>query len=161
MLKDVIQLFRPGIIRSPSIKQKLNTSMYKHYLIIAIRSFKRDKLSFLVNLGGLTTGLTAVLLIYLWLDREMKMDRFHEHSERIYQAFLNEPTPNGIDTDPSTQVLLAQTLQNEYPEVEETVTVIPYDWFEGERCVVSDGGEKLFNSKNQFIRSNGISLMES
>ena len=158
MLKDVIQLFRPGIIRSPSIKQKLNTSMYKHYLIIAIRSFKRDKLSFLVNLGGLTTGLTAVLLIYLWIDREMKMDRFHEHSERIYQAFLNEPTPNGIDTDPSTQVLLAQTLQNEYPEVEEAVTVIPYDWFEGERFVVSDGGEKLFNSKNQFASPDFFSL---
>lgn len=158
LLKDVTMLFRPGIIRSPSLNQKINTSMFKHYFTIGIRSFKKDKLSFLVNLAGLTTGLTAVLLIYLWVDRELKMDGFHDHSDRLYQAFLNEPTPNGIDTDPSTQVLLAQTLMTEYPEVDEAVMVIPYSWFEGERFIVSDGGDKLFASKNQFASPGFFSL---
>ena len=123
--------------------------MFKHHLIISLRTFGRDKVNFLVNLSGLITGLTAVLLIYLWINQELKVNRFHPDSNRLYQVFLNEPTPNGIDTDPSTPILLASTLESEFPEVERATTVIPYEWFEGEKFIVSDGGEKLFASRNQ------------
>jgi len=158
LLKDVLLLFRPGIIRSPKLNQKLNTSMLKHHLTISIRTFKTDKVSFAVNLAGLVTGLTSVILIYLWIGHEMRMDSFHQNPDRLYQVFLNEETPNGIDTDSSTPVLLAQTLETEFPEVAQAVSVIPYEWFGGERFMVSDGADKILISKNQFASPGFFSL---
>ena len=65
---DVLKLFRPSMIKKLEGNQKLNYyGMFKHNFIINLRNFKRHKSSFLINLAGLTSGLTCVLLIYLWV----------------------------------------------------------------------------------------------
>lgn len=149
--KDVIRLFRPGIVRSFIPSQKLNyIDMFKHNLIITLRSFKRNLSGFTINLLGLVTALTTSLFIYLWVSDETSVNRFHTKSDRLYQVFLNEPTPYGIETDASTQVLLANTLEAEFPEVDQAASVIPYEWFDGEKFVLSDGGERFVSSHNQF-----------
>lgn len=157
--KDVIKLFRPGIIRSITPQQKLNhTSMFRHNLIITFRNFRRDFNSFLINLLGLVTALSATLFIYLWVNDEAQVDRFHTKADRLYQVFLNEPTPNGIETDPGTQIQLANTLATEFPEVEQAASVIPYEWFDGEKFILTNGNEGFFSSRNQFATKDYFDL---
>jgi len=79
LLKDVLLLCRPGIIRVFKPIQNHNyTSMLRHNLTLSLRSFLRHKTSFLINLLGLSTGITSVLLICLWVTDELSMDKFHE-----------------------------------------------------------------------------------
>lgn len=95
--------------------------MFKHSLLLTYRHFIRFKSSFFINLIGLSTGLACVLMIYLWVSDELRVDKFHEHDKRLFQAMLNLDNTDGINTAPATPALLAGALKKEMPEVEYAV----------------------------------------
>ena len=111
--------------------------MFRHNLHIFLQSIKKSKNTFFINLIGLSTGLACTLLIYLWVNDELHMDKFHENDKRLYQAMLNIPMPNGIETNEGTPGLLAQSLADELPEVEYAAAVIPSDWGLGNEGILS------------------------
>lgn len=116
--KDVIKLFRPSIIRSFVLSQKLNTlTMLRHTLTITARNFKRHTSTFLINLLGLSSGLIAVLFIYLWVNDELAHDKIHEKDTQLYQLRLNFASPNGVNTVVWTPAPLAPALESTLPEV--------------------------------------------
>jgi len=125
--------------------------MFKLNFLLAIRSLKKHKISFLINLVGLTTGLACFMLIYLWVDDEMKMDKFHEKDARIFQVMEHQQYADNIMTTYSTPGLLAETLAEEIPEIEYAATTT---WIDattlsiGELNITADGyhvGADYFN----------------
>ena len=56
--------------------------MLKSYLIVAVRNLLRHKLYSLINLAGLSVGLTGALLVLLYVQRELSYDRHHEKATR-------------------------------------------------------------------------------
>ena len=102
--------------------------MFQHHLLLIYRNFKKYKSSFFINLIGLTAGLTCALLIYLWVNDELRMDKFQVKGNRLYQVMENETTEAGIKTNEQTAGLLGETLLKEMPEVEDAVTVSPAYW---------------------------------
>ncbi len=132
--------------------------MLKHNILLFFRNIKRHKSTFLINIIGLSTGLACVLLIALWVVDEQKTNNFHEKGDQLVQILQNLPTPNGIETENATQGPLAKALVNEFPEVEQTVSVLPYEWFEGEKFLLSDGGDQFFSSVNQFASKDYFSI---
>ncbi len=122
--REVIKLLRPVLVKKLSGDLKLNQlGMLKHNIILSLRGFKRYKTSFLINLIGLSTGLSASLLIFLWINDEMSVDKFHKKDARLYQVMQHDPRPDGIETDTGSPALLAKALIAEMPEVESAVTV--------------------------------------
>ena len=97
--------------------------MFKFYFFQSIRSIKRDKTTFFINLFGLSLGLTFTLLIYLWVNNEYSVDKFHEKDARLYTVMNNWTLPNGIDTWNASPTLMANALKEELPEIEDAVTV--------------------------------------
>ena len=45
--------------------------MFKHNFLIIYRNFKRYKITFFINLIGLSSDFACVLLIYLWVNDEL------------------------------------------------------------------------------------------
>jgi putative ABC transport system permease protein len=103
--------------------------MLQHNLLILFRNFKRFKSTFFINLIGLSTGLACTLLIYLWVNDELNVDKFHEKDNRLFQVMENAKEADGIKTKPSTPDLLGETMIKEIPEIEYAVSVTPYKWF--------------------------------
>src|SRR5688572_2858200 len=99
--------------------------MFKSYIRIAWRNLFKDRQFTLLNLVGLATGLTCTLLIYLWINDERSIDKFHEKDSRLFQVLRNVPFPDGIQTQEATPGLLAKSLKEELPEVEEAVVINP------------------------------------
>jgi putative ABC transport system permease protein len=97
--------------------------MLRHNLILIYRNIIRAKGFFLINLVGLTTGLACTLLIYLWVSDEIEKDGFHANDERLFQVMEHQPYADEIMTTSSTPGLLAETLKEEYPEIEHAATV--------------------------------------
>lgn len=123
---EVLLLFRPSIIRPIKSIFKSNhnhSAMLRHNFILSIRGFKRYKSSFLINLLGLSTGLTCTILIYLWVVSELNVDKFHEKDARLYQVMQNMERPDGIRTSVQTPAILAKALVNDMPEIEHAVTM--------------------------------------
>ncbi|MCB0843741.1 MAG: ABC transporter permease [Bacteroidetes bacterium] len=103
--------------------------MFRHNLIITYRSFLRHKSSFLINLIGLSTGLACVLLIYLWVNDEMNVDKFHKEDARLYQVLEHVDQAGSFITRHTTAGPTAKALAEEMPEVERAVTttyIAPY-----------------------------------
>jgi ABC-type antimicrobial peptide transport system permease subunit len=104
--------------------------MFKHNLLLLFRGAKRNKGSFFINLIGLSTGLACALLIYLWVNDELHVNKFNEHDDRIYQVLQNFPGGENIQTTENTPGILAEVLKTEIPEVEYTTSVVPASRFQ-------------------------------
>ena len=103
--------------------------MIRHNLLLIYRNFKRFKTTFFINLIGLSTGLACTLLIYLWVNDELKMDKFHEKDARLLQIMEHQQHTGSIRVTDSTPWLLSEALADEFPEVEFSVVATPTYWF--------------------------------
>ena len=91
---------------------------------IAWRTLLKDRQFTFLNLVGLSTGLTCAILIYLWVNDELSVDRFHKQNNRLYQIMQNSPqVDGGIQTMENVPGILASTLVKEIPEIEDVVAV--------------------------------------
>ena len=125
--------------------------MFKHNLILAFRNFKRYKSSFLINLIGLTSGLACTLFIYLWVNDELNVNKFHKKESQLYQVMEHQQYAEDIMTTTSTPGLLANELKENYPEVEYAATtswIGDYTLSLGDKNVRAEGfhvGKDYFN----------------
>lgn len=153
---EVLKLFRPRLIKNWNGRNRLNIyDMFKHTMLLAFRNFKRHKSSFLINLIGLSTGLACTILIYLWINDELKVDKFHAKDAQLFQVMQNLPLSDGIKTIEATPGLLAQTLAEEFPEVEEAVVAAHPMEKRGSNGIISVEdtylkGNERYVSKNYF-----------
>lgn len=75
--------------------------MITNYLLIAIRNLLKSKVLTLINVGGLTLGISCCLLAALYIHQELTFDRFHEDADDIYRvAFDNYNTEGPYATTP-------------------------------------------------------------
>src|ERR1700722_16053827 len=63
--------------------------MPANYLKITARRLLRQKTISLINIFGLSVGLAACLLIYLYVDHELSYDKYHHNADRVARL----PTP--------------------------------------------------------------------
>jgi putative ABC transport system permease protein len=100
-------------------------SLLKNYLLSLARNAARDKFFTILNLLGLAVGITASILIFIYIRDQVTYDRHHVHYDRIYRLesdfFINEKQ----DLFALTQLPMAPTLKDEYPEVEEYARILP------------------------------------
>lgn len=68
--------------------------MFKNYLITAYRNIMRHKLYSLINIGGLSIGLAACILIFLFVKDELFYDDWGNATDQLYRVeasyLLNE-----------------------------------------------------------------------
>jgi putative ABC transport system permease protein len=122
--------------------------MIKNLLLIAIRNFRKDKWYSLLNVLGLTIGITFSLFLIFYITDELGYDRFHRKAERIYRvnSYIQERDKN---TDwVYTQLPLGPTLKQDYPEVEEMVRFISR-----ERTLFKNGEKNFFETKIYYADS--------
>ncbi|PWK77078.1 ABC-type antimicrobial peptide transport system permease subunit [Mucilaginibacter oryzae] len=63
--------------------------MVKNYFKIAFRGFWKHKLFTLINIIGLSIGISASLAIYFIVHHDFTFDKFHKDSDRIYRVVMN------------------------------------------------------------------------
>ena len=56
--------------------------MIKSYFTTAWRNLVKNRTFSLINILGLTLGMTSSLLMLLWVNDERNMDAFHENDDR-------------------------------------------------------------------------------
>lgn len=103
--------------------------MFKNYFTVAWRHLLKDRQFTILNLVGLSTGLACTLLIWLWVQDEIEVDRFHEQDEQLYQVMEHRTNSGGINTSAETPALLAETLPALMPEVTYATVTTPPFWF--------------------------------
>ena len=84
--------------------------MLRNFFLTAWRTLLRHRVNTMINVLGLSLGITICLVIFLLVRHELSYDRFHPDGDRIYRlvthssgpdgendfAFINRPSPDGI-----------------------------------------------------------------
>lgn len=98
--------------------------MFKNLLKTAIRNINKEKIYSIINVLGLTIGVTCSLFLLLYILDELSYDSFHEKRDRIYRIVTHFKEPDNEFTWAAAQVPLAQELEEKYAEVIHAVRFI-------------------------------------
>jgi putative ABC transport system permease protein len=119
--------------------------MLGHYFTLALRNFSKHKLFSSIKILGLTAGLTAALLIGLYLKHEFSYDACHRKSDRIVRAVMEYGMGGqAAGLTPSTGTKVAPTFRRVFPEVESAVRLIKYE-------MPVKYGDKLFEERRFYF----------
>lgn len=118
--------------------------MLKNLLKIAIRNILKDKTYSLINVLGLTIGITCSLFLFLYILDELSYDRYHKNADTIYRIVSHIKEPDDAFTWAVTQAPLAEELRDKYPEVKNAVR------FFGTPRAQYKNGDKQFYEEDFF-----------
>jgi putative ABC transport system permease protein len=118
-IKEVILLFRPGIIKTPKRpKHLIKYAMINSHFKIGWRKLLRNKGYSAINIGGLALGMTVAMLIGLWIFDELSYNKYHKNYEQIVQAWAGEVHPDTKEISGMNiiEYPLARVLRENYPQ---------------------------------------------
>lgn len=112
--------------------------MFKNYCKHGWRNLLKNKLSTLINIGGLSIGLATGIIIMLWINDEYSFDTFHKNSADIFMVMHNQQREGSWSTGDATPAPLANKMKQELPEIKYTSRS-------------AYGGQQLIRSGNKSI----------
>ena len=118
--------------------------MVKNYLKIALRNLIKYKAYSLINILGLAIGISACLLILLYVKDELSYDLHHKKVERIYRICAKAELGNNKLNLAVTSAPMGAALVQDYPEVENYVRIAP------SQNMLIRYGDKVF-TENRFL----------
>ena len=92
--------------------------MIKNYFKTAWRNLLQNKTFSLINIFGLALGMTCSLVIMLWLNDEMKKDKFHQNGKRLYRVMENQFYSGNVSTFDATPGILAENIVKDIPDIQ-------------------------------------------
>ncbi len=141
--------------------------MIQNYFKIAWRSLLKNKTTSVINITGLSVGMTAAILMMMWIQNEVNFDNYHKDSDRIYRLTTHLSELGW--TWESTPLLLADAAKKEIPEIEKAVKIFVNKWpvfnisgalFYEKKCAYVD--KDWFDVFNyQFIEGNSAAFNQN
>lgn len=92
--------------------------MFSSFFSTSIRNLTNNKLYTLINIGGLTLGITCATMIFLITRFELSFDNFHRDSERIYRVVTKENEYGNIKYSAAIPYPLPRLLSADFEEIE-------------------------------------------
>lgn len=92
--------------------------MIKNYIKVALRNIFRNKVYAIINILGLTLGITCSSLLFLFVIDELSYDDYHSKKERIYRLVEIDDSGQEIRYFGMTAPPVAKKFAEDYPEVE-------------------------------------------
>jgi len=105
------------------------SSMYKPYLLVALRVLRRNKAYSLLNIVGLSIGVAASVLIFLVIRWETGYDGYHENKDRVYRVVtdvLGRSNGEIVETHAYAPLGLGDVVRKEMPGLEKVAAVMKY-----------------------------------
>jgi putative ABC transport system permease protein len=100
--------------------------MIKNYLLIALKNIRKQKLFSLINILGLTIGITCCLMLFLFILNEFSFDKFHKNGKNIYRIMRTGDMNGAVREIPWVSPADATALLNDYPDaIKQAVRVVP------------------------------------
>lgn len=162
---DILILIRPRLLRLFNNPNKIPTNMLPQHVKVSIRSFSRHRTAFLINYIGLVGGLLTVLFIYLWVNHELRVDRFHTKGDNLFRLVSGNGSTKTIL---NTNSYFAEELEASIPEIDYVVNSCwgpLYSWLATKDHSFATKGE--YGSKRFFelfsyplLVGNAVSVLE-
>jgi putative ABC transport system permease protein len=138
--------------------------MIKFYFKIFIRNFRKNKSHVLLNLLGLTLGITCFLFALLYVFYETSYDSYHVNRDRIARIVTTVESGGNVTHTAYSNDFLTPNLPRLYPDIE---TMVRYKPFDGKAALRTGGQndplipiENLYYSDSDVFKVFSYTLLE-
>jgi len=121
--------------------------MLKNHFKIALRNIWRHRGFSLINIIGLSVGITACFFIFIYVTFELSYDKFHTKADRIYRIVTDIKTPSETINTGVTSWAFAPNIKTDFPEVEAFVRI------SGGSFLIRKGNVKFQEERSLFADS--------
>ena len=123
-------------------------SMIKNLLLIALRNLRKDKWYNVLNILGLTIGITFSLFLIFYISDELGYDRFYKNVDRIYRINSYIQEKDKATDWALTQLPMGPQMKKDYPQVEEMTRFVSR-----ERTLFKNGENNFYEKKVYYADS--------
>lgn len=95
--------------------------MFRNYLKTAWRNIVRQKGSTIINISGLTLGITCSIILFLLVAHIASYDNFQSKRDRIYRVVNHSEGKNGTNYQTGVPTVLPDAFKADFHEAEEVV----------------------------------------
>lgn len=124
--------------------------MLTNFFKVAWRNLAKHKGFAFINIAGLALGLTACLLIGLFVWDEKQYDQFLPGGQQVYRIYNEQRGQEGTENMAVTAPMYATTLRKDFPEVAQTCRVMMTADF---KQLFEAGNTKLYVENGFFVDS--------
>jgi predicted permease len=97
--------------------------MIRNYLKIAFRNLWRDKSYTIINVVGLSLGITCGILIFLLVSHHFSYDNYHKNVDRTYRVVSDLTFGEQEIKTPGVPIPVYDALKTDVPELEEVTEI--------------------------------------
>ena len=95
--------------------------MFRNYVKIAYRTFKRYRVYSFINIAGLGVAVACCMLILVYISHELSYDRYHQNAKRIFRV-CSDLNIGGQALDiPKTSPQIMNFIERTCPEIAKSV----------------------------------------
>ena len=128
--------------------------MLRNYLKIAFRSLIKNRTYSLINILGLSVGISVSLIIFLYVSHEYSYDRFHANANNVYRLLCKINYGGQEIQTTAMSVPFGPILKDNNPDVENYVRVL-----NAERVLIqSDENHINFENRIAFCDTSFFSV---
>ncbi|MGH7457008.1 MAG: ABC transporter permease, partial [bacterium] len=128
--------------------------MFKNYVKIALRTLLRQKLYSVINVFGLSLGITCGILILLFIKNEVSYDSFYKNGSSMFSVLTKIRQPNGeFEYFARQPAALVSALREEFPEIRGLT------FYRADGATITYG-DKIFNERVTFTRADIIPMFD-
>ncbi len=125
-------------------------------VLIAIRNFKKRITFTLINVLGLTVGMTVSMLILIYARYELSYDRFHSNADEIYRLSVIYHGDDGVSVQDAEIYPGAGLMAKEvFPEIEEYAMARHWG-----RLLFSRNQRSFNEDRAYFVNSGWLTLFD-
>ncbi|MDP4284192.1 MAG: ABC transporter permease [Bacteroidota bacterium] len=122
--------------------------MIKNYFKLAWRNLWKNKTFSIINIAGLSIGVSCFLLIALYVLDELNYDRYNVHAKQIYRIDDHVKFGDFSYEGAQAPAIMGPAFKKDYPQVEQYARLKNYSDF-----VIKKGSENLKEDKGAYADS--------
>ena len=86
--------------------------MLKNFILVTLRSLRRNSLYSVINISGLSIGIACSILILLWVQNQTSFNKFIPKADRLYQVWVNADFNGTINSWNSVPLPTYEAMKN-------------------------------------------------
>lgn len=102
--------------------------MFRNYIKIAWRNLRFNRLFSIINIVGLSIGLTIVMLLFLFISHERSFDSMFPKKDRIHRAIIKTNGDFGFDTWATVPPITSLAMKEEVTHVESAARLLKHNF---------------------------------
>jgi putative ABC transport system permease protein len=129
--------------------------MFKNFLSVTTRNFRRNKVFTIINIAGLAIGISASLVIYLIVHHEFSYGKFLSNGDRVYRVVTNMHFPDADFKNGGIPGVLPAAMRREMPGIEASTQF----WMEEQMKVtipVTANDNKTFRKQDKILFADSL-----